>query len=174
MRSGAAERWVIDGGTMSNNPAVWGLSEAFRTGLTTTLDNIVVISLGTGVYPGGAGVGINNNSTTWDNVPANGNWSEYPWVVMDMYDLEGNKNSGGTLIDVILDAVQLVSTAQLSALANAGLTFYRLEPQLPASLAALDNISPANIEALLNCVQQYLQTEGADVFNSVIKALTEG
>ncbi|HSC37940.1 MAG TPA: patatin-like phospholipase family protein, partial [Chitinophagaceae bacterium] len=28
-RSGAAERWIIDGGTMSNNPAVWSLSEAF-------------------------------------------------------------------------------------------------------------------------------------------------
>lgn len=171
-RSGAAERWVIDGGTMSNNPAVWAVSEAFRTGLTTAISDITIISLGTGTYPGGAGVGINNNATDIDNVPVNGNWSQTPWVLLDMYDLEGNTNSAGTLINVILEAVQLVSSSQLRGLANAGLTFYRLEPVLPFNLAAMDNITPENINALLACVQQYLQNDGAAVFNSVINLLT--
>jgi predicted acylesterase/phospholipase RssA len=170
-RSGAAERWIIDGGTMSNNPAVWGLSEAFRTGLATDIKDITIISLGTGMYPGGAGVGISDNATYWDNVPADGNWSETPWLLMDMYDLEGNLNSRGTLVNIILEAVQLVSSSQLSALTAAGLKYYRMEPELTQALAAMDNITPQNIQALAGRAQQYLQNEGAATFNQVINAL---
>ncbi|HSC40365.1 MAG TPA: hypothetical protein VLD19_20920, partial [Chitinophagaceae bacterium] len=107
-----------------------------------------------------------------DNVPANGNWSETPWLLMDMYDLEGNLNSRGTLVNIILEAVQLVSSSQLSALTAAGLKYYRMEPELTQALAAMDNITPQNIQALAGCAQQYLQNEGAATFNQVIKALT--
>ncbi|MBL7790914.1 MAG: patatin-like phospholipase family protein, partial [Saprospiraceae bacterium] len=57
-RSAAAEKWAIDGGMMSNDPAVWGITEAFRTGIAQDLKDIIVISIGTGMYPGMAGIGI--------------------------------------------------------------------------------------------------------------------
>lgn len=170
-RSNANAKWVVDGGVMSNNPAMWGLAEAFRTGLAQNLSDIVLVSIGTGFYPGGGGVGITNNAGTL--VPADGNWSLGPWMGPDMYDLQGQKNEGA-LVNIILDAVQNVAAQQLQGMMNAGLTYYRLEPSIPYSLSQMDNISPANITALLNAAKSYIAVGGAgyavytDVLNAVM------
>ena len=168
--SPAAERWVVDGGMMSNDPAVWGVTEALRTGIAKRLEDIVVISLGTGLYKGGAGVGIKNN--TGIGVPAFGNWGTNPWLVSKMYDLEGHKNDRGTMVEIILDAVQLVTDQQLNAMQTAGLTYKRLEPTISAGQSHMDNISPANIQSLENTAKAYLQSgEGKKIMQEIVNLL---
>lgn len=169
-RSAAAEKWVVDGGMMSNDPSIWGISEAFRTGIATRLEDIIVISLGTGIYPGDAGVGINNNSG--DLTPKDGNWSETPWVMEKMYDLEGAENSRGTVLNIVLDAVQLASDAQLKALRKSGLTYFRLEPVLTKTQSQMDNIQPGNISSLVQSAQNYVASgPGKSTLDSIIVAL---
>lgn len=169
-RSVAAERWVVDGGMMSNDPALWGITEAFRTGIATSLQDIIVISLGTGLYPGDAGVDIND--PRYETELSNGNWSEMPWIMQELYDLEGNENNKGTLVNVILEAVQTVTDSQLKGFQKSGLQYYRLEPTLNQSQSVMDNISPTNISSLMNTANSYLKTpEGATIFNKIVNIL---
>ncbi|XLS28321.1 patatin-like phospholipase family protein [Flavobacteriaceae bacterium M23B6Z8] len=168
--SPAAERWVVDGGMMSNDPALWGVTEALRTGIAKSLDDIIVISLGTGLYPGSAGVGIHNNKGL--GVPAFGNWGPEPWLTASMKDLKGNSNSRATMIEIILDAVQLVTDDQLNAMQKAGLTYLRLEPALTLSQSQMDDISPANIASLEATAKSYIQSgEGQNILNKIITVL---
>ena len=88
----------------------------------------------------------------------------------DLYDLMGHDNRGA-LLDIILDAVQLVTDRQLTALTQAGLTYFRLEPQLPQSLSRMDDISAANIKGLQNCAENYLKSPGADNFNDILAVI---
>lgn len=170
MRSPMPEKWVIDGGTMSNDPAVWGVAEALRTGLAKDLKDIIVISLGTGIYPGSAGVGIHNNAT--DDTPKDGNWSTVPWVVEKLYDLEGEAHTRGALLSVVLSAVQMVSDNQLKALEKAGLQYYRLEPKLTIKQDQMDNISPENINALIATTNNYLKSKnGKKTFEDIVAAI---
>ncbi len=169
-RSGAAEKWVVDGGMMSNDPSIWGITEAFRTGIATRLEDIIVISLGTGIYPGDAGVGINNNSG--DDTPTDGNWSEAPWVLEHMNDLQGTPNSRGTILNIVLDAVQLASDAQLKALRKSGLTYFRLEPVLTKAQSQMDNIQTANIDSLVMSAQNFITSgPGKRTLDSIVVAL---
>jgi predicted acylesterase/phospholipase RssA len=169
-RSSAANKWVVDGGTMSNSPAVWGVTEALRTGIASRLEDIVVISLGTGIYEGGAGVGIDSNAVK-DIVPKEGNWSTLPWMVEKLDDLEGADHSRGALMSIILDAVQSVTNSQLTALKQVGLKYYRLEPKLTYSQSQMDNIDPNNIQSLMTTAKTYLKGEGAATFEAVISEL---
>jgi len=74
---------------MSNNPAVWGFSEAFRLHLASSINDIIVIVLGTGVYPGGNSIGVHTN---YGHItPDNGKWSKTPRMLENMYDLDGYK-----------------------------------------------------------------------------------
>lgn len=168
--SPAAERWVVDGGMMSNDPALWGVTEALRTGIAKRLEDIVVISLGTGIYPGSAGIGINNNKGI--SVPAYGNWGTSPWLITPMYDLKGRENDRGTMIEITLNAVQLVTNSQLNAMKIAGLTYYRLEPTLTSSQSQMDNISPFNIASLEVTAKSYLQSgEGKKIMQDIVTLL---
>lgn len=169
-RSSAANKWVVDGGTMSNSPAVWGVTEALRTGIASRLEDIVVISLGTGIYEGGAGVGIESNAVK-DIVPKEGNWSTLPWMVEKLDNLEGADHSRGVLMSIILDAVQSVTNSQLTALKQVGLKYYRLEPKLTYSQSQMDNIDPNNIQSLMTTANTYIKGEGAATFEAVISEL---
>lgn len=166
-RSPMPEKWVVDGGVMSNNPAMWALSEVFRLGLTTSLSDITLISLGTGVYPGANGVGIHNN-TGW-SYDDNGNWDSVPWM-KSLYDLEGYE-ADGTLISVIMESVQQVTNSQLSSFVASGLNYYRLEPNIIQSLSAMDDVSQTNINNLMARAASYVQNEGYAVFNEVVSIL---
>lgn len=168
-RSGASERWVVDGGVMSNDPAIWGVSEALRTGLATSLADIVVVSLGTGIYPGDAGIGIHTNYAGL--TPDDGNWNYMPWLVESMYNLEGVKNERGSVVDVINYSVQMAPQLQMRGFQAAGLTYYRLEPVIPESLAAMDNVSPENINALKAAARGYLAGPGTEIFRTVVATL---
>lgn len=166
-RSGMPEKWVVDGGTMSNNPAVWGFSEAFRLGWAKSLSEITIISLGTGVYPGANGVGIHNNAGwAYDD---NGNWDSVPWM-KSLYDLQGYE-ADGTLISIILEAVQQVSDAQLTALIKGGLSYIRLEPVITQAESAMDDVSNQNIARLTQRAVDYLKYEGKNDFDTVIRFL---
>lgn len=171
-RSSAANKWVVDGGTMSNNPAVWGVTEALRTGMALRLEDIIVISLGTGIYEGGAGVGINSNAVK-DIVPEDGNWSTLPWMVEKLDDLEGADHRRGALMSNILEAVQSATNSQLTALKQVGLKYFRLEPKLTYSQSQMDNIDPNNIQSLMTATNVYLKGEGAAIFEAVIHELRE-
>ncbi|WP_340202929.1 patatin-like phospholipase family protein [Ascidiimonas sp. W6] len=168
--SPAAERWVVDGGMMSNDPSLWGVTEALRTGLAKKLEDIVVISLGTGLYPGGAGIGVNNN--TGFGAPAFGNWGTAPWLGERLYNLEGKKNDRGTMVEIILDAVQLVTDKQMNMLRAGGLTYHHLEPTLTAGQSQMDNIDPANITSLENTANAYIKSgEGKKIMNEIVTLL---
>ncbi|WP_316367421.1 patatin-like phospholipase family protein [Candidatus Thiodiazotropha sp. CDECU1] len=169
-RSAAANKWVVDGGTMSNNPATWGVTEALRTGMASRLEDIIVISLGTGIYEGGAGVGINSNAVT-DIVPVGGNWSTTPWMVEKLDDLEGTDHNRGVLMSIVLDAVQTVTHSQLTALKQAGLKYYRLEPELTYAQSHMDNIHPRNIQSLIATANAYIKGEGAEIFKAILNDL---
>jgi len=168
-RSAAANKWVVDGGTMSNNPAIWGVTEAIRTGMASRLEDIIVISLGTGVYEGGTGVGINSNAK--GIVPVDGNWSMTPWMVEKLYDLEGADHNRGVLMSIVLDAVQTVTNSQLMALRQAGLKYHRLEPKLTYEQSHMDNVHPHNIQSLIATANAYIKGEGKEVFNAILNDL---
>ncbi|MES9969854.1 MAG: patatin-like phospholipase family protein [Candidatus Thiodiazotropha sp.] len=169
-RSAAANKWVVDGGAMSNNPATWGVTETLRTGIASHLEDIVVISLGTGIYAGGAGVGINSNAVT-DIVPVSGNWGTIPWIVEKLDDLEGADHSRGVLMSIVLDAVQMVTNSQLTALQQAGLKYYRLEPELTYAQSHMDNIDPRNIQSLIATANAYIKGEGAEIYKAILNEL---
>ncbi len=171
-RSSAANKWVVDGGIMSNNPAVWGVTEALRTGMALRLEDIIVISLGTGTYEGGAGIGINSNSVKYI-VPEDGNWNMLPWMVEKLDDLEGAKHGRGALMSSILEAVQSVTDSQLTALKQVGLKYFRLEPKLTYSQSHMDNIDPNNIQSLMATANAYLKGDGAALFEALIHELQE-
>jgi len=167
-RSAADEKWVVDGGIMSNDPAVWGVTEALRTGLATRLEDIIVISLGTGIYEANAGVGITNQVGITSN---KGNWGEFAWAGFPekIYNLE--EADTASLLSIMMDAVQLVSDEQMKAFEHGGLTYLRLEPPLPLEQAAMDNIKPENINALKQIVEAYLANEGKTTYDEIITVL---
>lgn len=169
-RSAAANKWVVDGGTMSNNPAIWGVTEALRTGIASRLEDIIVISVGTGIYEAGAGVGINSNAVT-GFIPKDGNWGTVPWMVEKLDNLEGADHSRGVLMSIILDAVQTVTNSQLTALKQAGLKYYRLEPKLTYTQSHMDNIDPSNIQSLIATANAYIKGEGEEAFNAILNDL---
>lgn len=169
-KSVAANKWVVDGGTMSNNPAMWGITEALRTGIASRLDEIIVISIGTGNYEAGAGVDINSNAVT-GLVPNDGNWGMAPWMVEKLDNLEGADHSRGGLMNIVLDAVQSVTNSQLTALKQAGLKYYRLEPKLTYTQSQMDNIDPGNLQSLIATANAYIKGEGAEKFKAILNEL---
>lgn len=169
-RSAAVNKWVVDGGTMSNNPAIWGVTEALRTGITSRLEEIIVISIGTGIYEAGAGVDIDSNAVA-GLVPKDGNWGMTPWMVEKLDNLEGADHSRGGLMSIVLDAVQTVTNSQLSALKHAGLKYYRLEPKLTYAQSHMDNIDTGNIQSLIATANAYINGEGAEKFKAILNEL---
>ncbi|MCD0470358.1 patatin-like phospholipase family protein [Flavobacterium sp. JAS] len=168
--SQANERWALDGGVMSNNPAIWAISEAFRTQLVSSLSDIVLVSLGTGTYPGGAGLVTAHQG---DPDPDNGNWGEAPWLASDLYDLTGVENGDGAIIKIITEAVQLVSSQQILGLESSGLSYYRLEPTITQAQSQMDNISKSNVDSLIQTATDYLNgTEGSAIFTAIVNELT--
>lgn len=168
--SAADERWALDGGVMSNNPAVWAVSEAFRTKLASQLSDIILISLGTGSYPSGAGL-ITDQTRISD--PDYGNWGFTPWLVSDLDDLSGTENGRGAIVNIITESVQLVSSQQLSGLKNSGLNYFRLEPSITRAQSQMDNIAQSNVDSLIETATDYLQNDGKDIFADIVNILKQ-
>ncbi|MCP2025431.1 putative acylesterase/phospholipase RssA [Flavobacterium sp. HSC-32F16] len=168
--SDASQRWALDGGVMSNNPAVWAVSEAFRTGLASSLNDIILISLGTGSYPSGAGL-VTNHQGAPD--PDYGNWGFTPWLASDLDDLSGTENGRGAIVNIITESVQLVSSQQLTGLQSGGLTYFRLEPSITRAQSKMDNIEQSNVDSLIDTATNYLNNEGSDIFLDIVNVLKQ-
>ncbi len=152
-RSNALEKWALDGGTMSNNPAVWAIAEAFRTRLASKLEDIILISIGTGKCIANSGVGITNEGYT---VPSNGNWGTTPWLGDKLYNLSEKEFDRGVILDMVLNASQLISNQQLESFKLAGLQYFRLEPEITIEQSQMDNISKENIDSLFKIAKIYV------------------
>jgi len=85
--------------------------------------------------------------------------------------IEGFENGAGTVVDVILDAVQLVTNSQMEALRNGGLTYYRLEPSLTQAQSNMANYKVANVNSLMATANAYLKGDGAKALADIVTAL---
>lgn len=152
--SNATTRWAVDGGVVANNPALYGLAQAKRVGLFNNFNDVLIVSLGTGLY--NAGIRVTND----------GNWGMVPWVSGS----DSNNHSTHPLFNVLAMSNVLAPDQQLSTLMPAG-SYYRLEPQIPYSESTMDG---TDTEALLKTAISYISPggNGYSDFQAVIKALT--
>lgn len=153
--SRAATRWAADGGVSANNPALYGLSWAARLGLFTSLSNVLIVSLGTGLYD--AGIQVTNK----------GNWGTIQWV--DGADTKGKRTS--PLLNVLSRANILAPDQQLQGLMPSG-SYYRLEPVIPYAESKLDG---TDVQDLLNTATSYIGPNGSgyNTYQAVVAALKE-
>jgi hypothetical protein len=151
--SNAIARWSVDGGVAANNPALYALGWATRLGLYTSLNDILVVSLGTGLY------------NTAFNVIDNGNWGTIRWV--DGTDVNGKDTD--PLLNVLSMSNILVPDQQLQNLLPAG-SYYRLEPNVPFKEAKMDG---TDAPALLKTVSDYVGSTGSgySTYQAILSAL---
>jgi patatin-like phospholipase/acyl hydrolase len=152
--SGATTRWVADGGVAANNPALYALAAAFQLNLCSDLSDVLIVSLGTGLY--NVGIQILNGD---------GNWGLVQWTAG--FDVNGNTTE--PLINVLAMSNVLSPCQQLQAIMPAG-NYYRLEPTIPYNESTLDG---TDTQALYDTAQAYI-VEGGDGYanyQSVVAAL---
>jgi len=147
--SQATQRWAVDGGVTANNPGLYGLSEAFRLGLCSNLSDVLLVSLGTGVYDPAL------------QIFADGNWSYLDWAYW---------NGTYPLIDVLTMSNVQAPDQQLQLIMPQG-NYFRLDPTISAAESALDG---TDTQALETTAENYITTGGTgyQIFQSVIQALT--
>lgn len=152
--STARFRWAIDGGVAANNPALYALAWAARLNLFNTLNNVLVVSLGTGLYNAGI------------RITGAGDWGTLQWLAGT--DIRGKTTS--PLQNVLSMSNVLAPDQQLSYLMPQG-HYYRLEPSIPYSEANLDG---TDTQGLLNTVKTYISSSGAGYapYQAVVQALS--
>lgn len=151
--SRAATRWATDGGVSANNPALYGMAWAARLGLFTSLSDVLIVSLGTGLY--NAGIQITNN----------GNWGTVQWAAGS--DTKNKPTS--PLLNVLSMSNVLAPDQQLRDLMPLG-SYYRLDPVIPYSESKLDG---TDVQDLLNTATSYIGAGGAgyNAYRTVVAAL---
>lgn len=152
--SSATMRWAVDGGLMANDPGLFALAEAQRLGLFDSLSEVVLVSLGTGLY--NAGVEVSDGE---------GNWGAVQWTA----GVDNNGNLTEPLLSTLAMANQQVPDQQLACLLASG-TYLRLEPSLPYSESTMDG---TDTQTLLTTAKGYIAPGGAGYskFQSVLAAL---
>jgi patatin-like phospholipase/acyl hydrolase len=134
-RSTAQERWVIDGGLVTNNPIMTGL-DMIRT-KNGNLDNVVAVSLGCGINYFNAGVGVTNEATHSSDHHKSGQkygfWNTDDWVVKDLYNLNEDEVGRGRILELLMYANQFTADSQFENMISnneieAGI---RIQPTLP-------------------------------------------
>jgi Patatin len=151
--SQATNRWCADGGVVANNPALYALSWAARLGLYTDLSDVLIVSLGTGLYDAGI------------QIPHEGNWGTIQWL-----DGTDTKNhSTEPLINVLTMANVMAPAQQLQLIMPQG-SYYRLEPVIPYKESTLDG---TDTQTLLSTVESYIEPGGSGHANykKVVKTL---
>jgi uncharacterized protein len=157
--STALARWAADGGVAANNPALYGLAAARQADSSLSLDEILIVSLGTGIY--NPAIKISYEDKT-------GNWGAIPWM-LEGEDVNGHSTS--PLLNVLSMSNVLAPGQQLRDLMPSG-NYYRLEPQISYAESGMD---ATDVNALLNTAKTYIATgEGAAKFAAVVKALQPG
>ena len=154
--SNATSRWAVDGGVVANDPALYAIAWAFKLGLAASLSDVLVVSLGTGIY--NAGIQIINE----------GNWGSVQWAA----GFDTNNNPTSPLLDVLTVANELAPDQQLQLIVPQG-GYYRLEPVLPYAESALDG---TDTKQLLATATQYIDSGGAgySLYQNVLTALGAG
>lgn len=136
VRSNSQERWVIDGGVVTNNPIITGLDILRKKNVD--LKKVVAVSLGCGLNPFNGGVGVTNQAA--NNFQPYGQkygfWNTANWVAEDLYNLNKEKAGRGRLIELLMFANQFTADNQLENLIKsrgieAGI---RLQPTLPQNI----------------------------------------
>lgn len=143
-RSPASEKWAIDGGVMSVDPSLWGLTESLRTGIAKGLEDLVIISLGCGmdIYNGGLEVTDKKNHQFYGE--EYGFWGGFDWDLERLRNLAGEKTGRSVITETTISANQFVPESQLTSLAKStGLEYYRIDPDLPSDLLAFDHCDNA-------------------------------
>jgi hypothetical protein len=155
----ALARWAADGGVAANNPALYALAAARKADPSLTLDEIFILSLGTGIY--NPAIKISYEDKT-------GNWGAIPWM-LEGEDANGHPTS--PLLNVLSMSNVLAPGQQLGDLMPSG-NYYRLEPQISYAESGMD---AKDVQALFDTAKNYIATgDGAPKFEAVIKALQAG
>ena len=151
----AAQRWACDGGVTSNNPALYALAQAFGLGLCQNLSDVLVVSLGTGLY--NAGIAVPDNVGNW------GAW--YDWT--DGSDTNGNDTA--PLLNVLAMSNQMAPDQQLRTMLPPA-NYFRFEPLLTYGESSMDGTDAPTLKKIATA---YIAAggEGFASFNAVISAL---
>lgn len=155
-RSNAKEKWAIDGGIMSNDPALWGVSEALRTKIAGNLDEIVIISLGCGIHKANAGLAVKKNGKNHGKGQSYGFWGDLKWGFYKLFNLSGQKTPRSDLTVTSLYANQFTPEVQLQGMqVNTKLRYFRFQPEIQSDLNAMDKCQ--NVQKLLGFIENYIQ-----------------
>ncbi len=154
--SQATNRWAADGGVTANNPALYALAQAFRLNLCSSLSDVLIVSLGTGLYD--AGIKITDS----------GNWGAMPWAS----GMDTNGYDTSPLINVLSMSNVQAPDQQLQLILPQG-NYFRLEPVVPYDESTLDGTDTTE---LLQTATAYIAAGpppglGYQGFESVIQAL---
>lgn len=134
--SDARIRYLVDGGVFANNPAMCAFAEAIRLG--KSLDDIILVSLGTGV-------GI--RPIDYDKAK---DWGLIRWAkpVIDVM-----MDGGADAVDYQLEQMLLPAKSQ----------YYRFNTRLREALDDMDAANRANINALKRDAEHIIRTNGAEL-----------
>ena len=140
--------FYIDGGVISNTSTLSGYIDLIKNSTvkdSVSLDNLIVISLGTGKL-------TNTNQSSYKH------FGFLDWIFA--------KNN---ILDIALESSSL-SNQKLSQ-ELFGENYYRLNPIIPETLAALDNNFEENLLSLQNIAQKYID-ENQDLMHKVANILS--
>lgn len=149
MRVGVADLPLVDGGVVAASPAASALTEAIRLnreeGLERSMDDYVMVSLGTGV------------STRHISIEEGLSWGPWDWAI-PLFDIvfDGNRQAVNYMCRNLLTPENYI----------------RVQVRLDAASSDMDNADPTNINALAAIAQNYMaQDEGKHTIERIVKKL---
>jgi len=134
----------VDGGIYANNPELIGVTGVYLVHPSFEIGNIILLSLGTGDT-------VKNNQNS-------GNDGDIGWLK--------NKDIIGNMMDA---ESAIAETAVTAMLKNSN--HFRFQLHLPNELAAMDNSSDSNLNALLEAAENFIQQNTHSIDN-LCKKLT--
>ena len=134
----------VDGGIYANNPELIGVTGVYLLHPSFEIGNIILLSLGTGDT-------VKNNQNS-------GNDGDIGWLK--------NKDIIGNMMDA---ESAIAETAVTAMLKNSN--HFRFQLHLPNELAAMDNSSDGNLNALLEAAENFIQHNTHSIDN-LCKKLT--
>lgn len=149
MRVGIADLPLVDGGVVAASPAASALTEAIRInrdeGIDISLDDYVVVSLGTGV------------STRHISIEEGLSWGPWDWAI--------------PLFDIVFDGNRQAVNYMCRNLLRQD-NYIRVQVRLDAPSSDMDNSEPSNMNALAATAQNYLaQDEGKQMLQRIVDKL---
>ncbi len=144
---------MIDGGVFANNPAMCALVEVTKLEKVPSLNDIFILSLGTGEDK------KNKKTFSFDEAK---DWGQIGWV--------------RPIIDIMMDANSETVDYQLNKIfESTGGTdrYYRLQPELENADPDMGNASKKNIKALVKDALEYIEVN-KDKLDKIVKLIITG